>query len=79
MQGTASVSALATTAEADAEIVRRSRFFVDHREAALAAAGDLRQAIAAGLVNESHNCAEVGEVLLGRAAGRQSEADITDY
>ncbi len=72
-------SAVATSAEADSEVVRRSRFFVDARPAALAAAGELLDAVAAGVVDESHIAGEIGEVLLGRVAGRQSPDQITVY
>ena len=72
-------SAVATSAEADSEVVRRSRFFVDSRPAALAAAGELLDAIAAGIVDAADIAGEIGEVLLGRVAGRQSADDITVY
>jgi ornithine cyclodeaminase len=72
-------SAIPTTAEADSEVVRRSRFFVDYREAAMAAAGELLEAIRSGVVGAGHLRAEIGEVLLGRAPGRESASDITLY
>ena len=72
-------SAIPATAEVDAEAVRRSRFFVDYREAAMAAAGELLQAIEAGVVTSGHVIGEIGEVLLGRAEGRKTADDITLY
>ncbi len=72
-------SAVPTSAEADSEVVRRSRFFVDARPAAMAAAGELLGAIAAGIVTEGQIAGEIGEVLLGRVAGRQSADEITVY
>ena len=72
-------SAIPATAEVDAEAVRRSRYYVDYRVAAMAAAGELLQAIAAGVVGSGHIVGEIGEVLLGRAAGRQNADDITLY
>lgn len=72
-------SAVASSAEADGEVVRRSRFFVDARAAARAAAGELLDAIAAGVVDENHIAGEIGEVLLGRVSGRQSPDQITVY
>lgn len=68
-------AAVATSSEADRDVVARSRFFVDSRAAALAAAGEL---IDSGL-GEGHISGEIGEVLLGRAQGRQSVEDITVY
>jgi ornithine cyclodeaminase/alanine dehydrogenase-like protein (mu-crystallin family) len=72
-------SAIADTAEADEALVARSEFFVDYRVAALAQAGELRRAIAAGLVGPEHVRGEIGEVLLGTAVGRSSAAAITVY
>ncbi len=72
-------SAIADTAEVDEALVARSEFFVDYRVAALAQAGELRRAIAAGLVGPEHVRGEIGEVLLGTAPGRSSAAAITVY
>ncbi len=72
-------SAIATTAEVDAEAVVRARFFVDYREAALAAAGELLGAIRDGRVTDSHIAGEIGAVLAGDIAGRQSREQITVY
>jgi ornithine cyclodeaminase len=72
-------SAIPTTAEADVALVARSEFYVDYREAALAQAGELRNAIAAGAVTADHVRGEIGEVLLGLAPGRSSSEAITVY
>ena len=72
-------SAIADTAEADAALVVRSEFFVDYRVAALAQAGELRRAIAAGHVGPEHIRGEIGEVLLGTAPSRSSAKAITIY
>jgi ornithine cyclodeaminase/alanine dehydrogenase-like protein (mu-crystallin family) len=72
-------SAIPTTAEVDAECVRRARVYVDYRPAAAAEAGELRAAIAAGIVTPEHIVGEIGEVLLGRVAGRASPDDVTVY
>lgn len=68
-------SAVATSAEADRDVVARARFFVDLRAAAMAAAGEL---VDSGL-GEDHIAGEIGEVLLGRVAGRESADEITVY
>lgn len=65
--------------EADEEVVTRARFFVDFKPSALAEAGEWHHASLAGLVDESHMLAEIGEVLEGRAAGRLAPSDITVY
>jgi ornithine cyclodeaminase/alanine dehydrogenase-like protein (mu-crystallin family) len=68
-----------TSREADNEVVAVSRFFVDSRVSARAEAGELKHAIAAGLVTESHVLGEIGEVLNGKVIGRVSSDDITVY
>ena len=72
-------SAIPTTAEVDSACVAKARFYVDYREAALAQAGELLAAIAAGVVTEAHIVGEIGEVLLGSKPGRQTADDITVY
>lgn len=72
-------SAIPTTAEADNDLVARSEFYVDYREAALAQAGELRNAIAAGAVGPAHIRGEIGELLLGQVPGRSSADAITVY
>jgi ornithine cyclodeaminase len=72
-------SAIPTTAEVDHEAVRCSRFYVDYRPAAMAAAGELLKAIAAGMVDEGHIVAEIGEVAADPTRGRTSPAEITSY
>jgi ornithine cyclodeaminase/alanine dehydrogenase-like protein (mu-crystallin family) len=65
--------------EADDDVVARSRFFVDSRTSARAEAGELKHAMDAGLVSESHILGEVGDVLSGSVAGRTGDHDITVY
>lgn len=72
-------SAIPTTAEVDSTCVARGRFYVDYREAALAQAGELMTAIREGIVTEDHIIGEIGEVLIGTKAGRQSAEEITIY
>ena len=69
----------ADCAEADDELVRRSRFFVDWRESTLHQAGELLGAIERGVVGPEHIQAELGEVLAGSKAGRRAEHEITVY
>lgn len=72
-------SAIPDSAEVDEALVARSVFVVDRREAALAAAGELRRAIAAGIVGEDHIYAEIGEVFAGARPGRTGRDQITVY
>jgi ornithine cyclodeaminase/alanine dehydrogenase-like protein (mu-crystallin family) len=68
-----------TSREADDEVVKRSRFFVDSRTSARAEAGELRHAIDAGLVGDNHVLGEIGDVLNEHVAGRTSDQDVTTY
>jgi ornithine cyclodeaminase len=72
-------AAIREAAEADVETVRRSRFFVDYRESAMAQAGELLDAIDQGLVTAAHVAGEIGEVLAGQVPGRRSDTEITVY
>ncbi len=72
-------SAIPTTAEVDHEAVRRTRFYVDYRAAAMAAAGELLKAIEAGVVTEAHIVAEIGEVAADPLLARRSPDEITCY
>jgi ornithine cyclodeaminase len=70
-------ASLPTAREVDAEAVRRSRLYVDRRESALAEAGDFLLARREGVVSDEHIVGEIGELLLGRVAGRRSPDEIT--
>ena len=72
-------SAIPTTAEADAAVVTSGRFFVDYRPAAMAAAGELLNAIKEGAATEATIAGEIGEVLSGKVEGRTSAEEITVY
>jgi len=72
-------AAIASSAEADEELVTRSKYFTDYRPAAMAAAGELIDAIDSGAVTKSHILAEIGEVAAATQQGRISPAEITVY
>ncbi len=59
------------------ETVLRARLIVDDREAALDETGDLIQPIRKGLMTPGHIAADLGQVVLGEAAGRRSAEEIT--
>lgn len=65
--------------EVDSALVLASRFIADSRASALDAAAEFLVAKASGVVDDSHIVAEIGEVLLGRVAGRRSADEITAY
>lgn len=66
-----------TTRELDSAAVASARLYVDRRESALAEAGDFLQARDEGAVDEDHIVGEIGEVLIGAAAGRGDDGEIT--
>lgn len=72
-------AAIPAAAEVDDEAVSRSRFYVDYRDAAMAAAGELLGAIEREAVTEEHIVGEIGEVADGTAPGRENGDDITMY
>ena len=72
-------SSYAGPVEIDHALVRASRYIVDSRASALAAAAEFLLAREAGLIDDSHIAAEIGEVLLGRVRGRGSLEEITVY
>jgi ornithine cyclodeaminase/alanine dehydrogenase-like protein (mu-crystallin family) len=65
--------------EMPAALVARSRFFVDSRAGAQKEAGDLLLAINEGLVTETHVVGELGELVLGRLAGRRTGDETTIF
>jgi ornithine cyclodeaminase/alanine dehydrogenase-like protein (mu-crystallin family) len=72
-------SSYAGPAEISNDLVARSRFFVDHREAALKQAAEFLHAKEANMVDDNHILAEIGDVLSGNAPGRLSDDDVTIY
>jgi len=72
-------AAVATSAEVDAETVKRSRWYTDYKPSLDAQGGEWIDAKAAGVVDDSHLIGEIGAVLAGDAPGRQTDEDITAY
>jgi ornithine cyclodeaminase/alanine dehydrogenase-like protein (mu-crystallin family) len=66
-------------AEIDADLVVRARFFADHRAHVLAHGAEFLRARAAGLIDDDHIVAEIGEVYSGANAGRRSDDEVTLY
>jgi ornithine cyclodeaminase len=65
--------------EVDSALVLASRYVADSRASALDAAAEFLVAKAAGVVDNGHIVAEIGEVLLGRVPGRRGADEITAY
>jgi len=65
--------------EIPVETVARARIVVDSYTTVMEEAGDIVQAIRAGAINESNIHAELGEIVLGKKSGRQSDQEITFF
>jgi ornithine cyclodeaminase/alanine dehydrogenase-like protein (mu-crystallin family) len=70
-------SSTPTAREVDTAAMLHARLFVDRRESALSEAGDFIIPKQEGAIGDEHIQAEIGEILLGKAAGRSSPAEIT--
>lgn len=65
--------------EVESELVAASRYIADYRPSVLAQASELHIAREAGLLDESHIVAEIGEILAGQKEGRRDASEITMY
>jgi ornithine cyclodeaminase/alanine dehydrogenase-like protein (mu-crystallin family) len=65
--------------ELDVATVADSAFYTDKRESAEAEAWDYRDALEAGAIGPGHIRGEIGEVLIGKAPGRQSPDELTVF
>jgi ornithine cyclodeaminase len=63
--------------ELDTPAVLQSRLFVDRRESTLNEAGDFLFPKQEGAIEDEHIRGEIGEILLGRVKGRESNKEIT--
>ncbi len=65
--------------EIDETILLKSEIFVDYKPSVFAQAKEIIEAIKAKKINETYIKAEIGEVLEGVKAGRESQDEITLY
>jgi len=72
-------SSIPTSRELDTGTVARGRLFVDRVESARNEAGDFLIPRAEGAITDAHILAELGEVLVGRVAGRTGAAEVTIF
>jgi ornithine cyclodeaminase/alanine dehydrogenase-like protein (mu-crystallin family) len=72
-------SGFAGPVEVDNNLVVRSRFIADSREGVLQQGAEFLRARQAGLIDDSHIVAEIGQVLAGEIEGRRSPEEITVY
>ncbi len=69
----------AATRELDTAAVVRSRFYVDRRESAMAESGDFLIPRGDGEITNDHIVGELGDVVLGRVAGRRATGEVTVF
>ena len=67
------------TRELDSATVAEAAFFVDRRESAENEAGDYLIPLQEGTIRDGHIRAELGEVLIGAAPGRESDEELTVF
>jgi alanine dehydrogenase len=72
-------AAFPTTRELDSRTVADASFFVDRRESTLSESGDYLIPLQEGAIGPDHIRAEIGEVVIGDAAGRRSPDEITVF
>jgi alanine dehydrogenase len=65
--------------ELDPDLTARARLIVDSRAAALVEAGDIVLGIREGRWRETHMAGELGQVILGRVAGRAAADDVVVF
>ena len=70
---------LPTARELDTATVAEASLFVDRRESAVSEAGDYLIPLREGAIGPEHIRAELGELLIGAADGRASDAELTVF
>ncbi|MCB8943603.1 MAG: ornithine cyclodeaminase family protein [Ardenticatenaceae bacterium] len=70
-------SSVAFARELETAVVVQSRLYVDRRESTVNEAGDFLFPKKEGAVDDSHIVGEIGEILLGKVAGRQNDEEMT--
>jgi ornithine cyclodeaminase/alanine dehydrogenase-like protein (mu-crystallin family) len=70
-------SSIATARELDSATIAASSLFVDRRESTVNEAGDYLFALREGAITDQHIRGEIGDILLGKIAGRTSRDEIT--
>ncbi|MBN1197911.1 MAG: hypothetical protein JXA23_01075 [Bacteroidales bacterium] len=63
--------------ELDTEIIKRSKFIGDSRDACFKEAGDIMIPLQEGAITETHFYAELGEIITKKLPGRLSDDEIT--
>ncbi len=66
-----------TTREVTSELVAASKFYSDYTPSTVRECGEYLIPLAEGCIREGHIVGSIGEVLLGKAPGRESDEEIT--
>jgi ornithine cyclodeaminase len=72
-------SSIPSARELDGATLAAGSLFVDRRESTVNEAGDYLFAVKEGAIGEGHIRGELGDILLGKTAGRNSEGEITIF
>ncbi len=70
-------ASIPTARELDSDAIARARLYADRRESLENEGGDFLLARGEGAVDGGHIIGEIGEVLIGKVAGRRSRGEIT--
>jgi ornithine cyclodeaminase len=70
-------SSIAAARELDGPTMAAASLFIDRRESTVNESGDYLFALREGAIGEDHIRAEIGDILIGKAAGRTSPNEIT--
>lgn len=65
--------------ELDPRLIRDARIFLDSTEPCLKESGDLIKPIREGIFSENHIAGEIGDFLLNRIGGRESDDQVTIF
>lgn len=68
-----------TTREIDSDLIAASRLYSDYTPSCRKESGEYLIPLKEGIITEEHIIGSVGELLLGKAQGRQSDRDITVF
>ena len=72
-------SSVKSARELDTAAMLKSRMYIDRMESTVNEAGDFLIPKAEGALDESHIQGEIGDIIIGKLAGRGSESEITLY
>ena len=72
-------SSIPTARELDADLIAGAALFVDRRESTINESGDYLGAVEEAGIGPEHIRAELGELLIGAAAGRRDDDEVTVF